>query len=224
MAAKKKAIERKVISKVEEAVENKKVWYSWRSYSRNQLIYIFAAVAVVAFLGFNFKQLVIAATVNGQPISRLTVLKQLEQQQGQQVLENLINESLIHQAARKQNINVAKSEIDDRVAEIEADLVAQGQTLESVLDLQGLTRGDLDNQIELQLLAERLLADNVEITAEEVAAFIEANVDFLPEDLSEEEINSQAEEQIRQQKLSQEFNDWLLSQRDDSNIQFFVEY
>jgi len=96
------------------------------------------------------------ATVNGQPISRLTLIREMEKSSGKQVLEGLIGKTLILQEAKKQNIFVGKEDIDQEMAKIEENFKNQGQDLNQLLAFQGMTRADLEEQIQLQKTAEKL--------------------------------------------------------------------
>jgi len=69
------------------------------------LIGLLVVVLVVA--AFLLKGLFIAALVNGQPISRFTVISELEKQSGKQALTSLVNQTLIFQEAKKKNITVS---------------------------------------------------------------------------------------------------------------------
>ncbi len=62
------------------------------------------------------------ATVNGQPISRSTFDSRLEASpMGRTVLQQLVQETLIEQYAKNNNISVSNAEIDAREAQIKAN-------------------------------------------------------------------------------------------------------
>ena len=60
---------------------------------------IIVLLAVLAYVGM---QQLVVATVNGVPVSRITLLKEMESQIGEQVLDSLITRQLIVQEAKKQ--------------------------------------------------------------------------------------------------------------------------
>src|SRR4030066_771684 len=68
--------------------------------------YVAFALILVIVLGLMYlaKGLFIAAVVNGRPVSRLTLIKNLEKAQGKTTLDNLITEELISQEAKKEQI------------------------------------------------------------------------------------------------------------------------
>jgi len=116
------------------------------------LLVIFVLVSAGLFL----KKELVVATVNGQPISRLTLIREMEKSSGKQVLEGLIGKTLILQEAKKQNALIGQEEIDQEIAKIEENFKNQGQDLNQFLAFQGITKADLEEQIQLQKLAEKL--------------------------------------------------------------------
>jgi foldase protein PrsA len=207
------------VSSVSESVETKKSRLS----GRNKII-IGAFILAAAYVVFFAKGVFIAATVNGRPVSRLSVIRELEKQGGAQTLESLVNEALIKQEAQKAGINPSKEELDGKVAEFTEQVTAQGQDIDSLLEAQGMTQEDFREQISIQLTLEKLLSERIEVTDEEVNGFIETNSEYLPQDLSEEEVNKLAREELFQQKLSGEFSTWLAEVTQASDINYFVEY
>jgi len=177
-------------------------------------------VLVVLYL---FKSLFVAAFVNGKPLSRISVIAELEKQYGKQALDSLVSKMLIYQEAKKQKIEVTEKEVDNLITEIEKAYESQGG-IDQVLLLQGMTRNDLKKQIETQLLIEKILAEKALVTTKEVNEYIETNKEALPGDLSSEEIEKSVEGQLRQQKISEEFQIWLTDVQQKAKINYFVEY
>ena len=181
-------------------------------------------VLALGYLLYVSKGLFVAATVNGTPVSRLSVVKELEKQGGQQVLESLVNEILIEQEAKKVGIEVTAEELDAKVAEFTEQVTAQGQEIDALLAAQGMTQEDFRSQIKIQIYIEKLMEDSVTVTDEELKSFIDTNKEFLPEGMSEEELNDFARDELKQQKLSGEFTTWLAEKKEAADINFFVEY
>lgn len=151
-------------------------------------IFIPLIVIILIVLAFVFKGVFVAALVNGQPISRLSLIKELEKQGGKQTLASLINQTLILQEAKKKNINISEKEVNEEVKKIEEDLKKQGQNLDTALLTQGMTRGDLIAQLKIRKLVEKLLADQIKVTDKEVADYVEKNKETFPENISDKEI------------------------------------
>ncbi len=182
------------------------------------------AVFVVLSLLFLFvKNWFLAAVVNNQPITRLDLLSELEKRAGKQTLDSLITKSLILQEEKKQNVAVPSQEVEDYIVQIKADLEKQGQKLEDVLKLQGMTENDLREQVEIQKAIEKMMGDKIQVTDEEVAAYLaQMNPEAKAEPTAEEKDN--AREQLKQQKLATEFDVWMNNLKSQSKIRYFLTF
>ena len=103
------------------------------------VIAIGVAVVLILVALFFAKGIFVAATVNGSPISRLSVVKELEKQGGKQALGAIIDKKLIETELNKQKMSVTPAEIDEEIKKIEAQVSSQGGTLEMALAQQGMT-------------------------------------------------------------------------------------
>jgi parvulin-like peptidyl-prolyl isomerase len=183
------------------------------------------ALVVAAFVGGYFlKGYFVAATVNGSPISRFAVIGELEKRGGPSILDNLINDKLIRQDAMKKNITVSKAEIDAAIATIETNLKSQSQDLNTALAAQGMTLKDLRDQITLQKLLEKLLADKITVTDDEITKYITDNKISIPAGSDEANTKSIIKQQIVQEKLGQEVQPLLDELKKAAKINIFVKY
>jgi hypothetical protein len=82
---------------------------------RRSYVITLAGLIIVMSAVFFARNYLIAAVVNGQPISRLTVIQDLERQGGKQTLDTLITKSLIKQEAKKKNITVSQADINSEL-------------------------------------------------------------------------------------------------------------
>lgn len=192
-------------------------------HSRTALI-IIGGIFLFLLGMFVLKSFLIAATVNGQFITRVAVIKELEKQGGQQTLEGLITKSLILQEAQKRNIVIGDDEINAKIKEIEDSLKSQQTTLDEALKAQGMTRDDLIRDIKLQILVQKLVEEKISLTDEEVAAYVKENDSFFPEDTTEEKKLQEGREQLKQQKISLETQNLIDQLRKNSKTVFFVTY
>jgi len=187
-------------------------------------IFIPLIIIVLVILAFLLKGLFVAALVNGQPISRLTLIAELEKQGGKQTLSSLVNQTLILQEAKKKNIEVNQKEIEAQSKQIEDSLTKQGQNLDTALAVQGLTRQDFMTQLKLRSLVEKLLANQIKVTDKEVTDYMEKNKETLPINLKEDEIKKGVTEQLKQQKLASASQGWLANLQKEAKINYFVNY
>lgn len=164
---------------------------------------------VVLVIGFLFKDRFVVATVNGKPVLRAEYVKQLEIQNGQAVLDNLILEKLILEEAKNQGVVVTQEQIDVEVDTLSQSMASQGQTIESVLAMQGMTLSDLHHQIRLKTLVQMLSQSNVEVTDEEVANYMAENEELVAQYEGEEDIESLIKEQLASQKSQESTSAWI---------------
>lgn len=179
------------------------------------------AVALVIYL---LRGLFIVAIVDGKPIWRLSIVEQLESEGGKRVLDQLVTTTLIYQEANRQNVRVDNKEVEKRIKEIEENLGKQGQTLDSVLALQGMSRSVLVEQLTLQMLIEKMLGKDIVVTDKEVADYIGKNKDLLPVGSDSEATKVQVREQLKQQKVNDRFKDWITNLQKSAKILYMLQY
>src|SRR3989344_5775011 len=116
---------------------------------------VFAAIIILFVFVYFFKGLFVAATVNGEQISRIAVIREIEKQNGKATLESLITKKLILQDAKKNNISITQADIEGEINKISANLKNQGTTLDKALEAQGMTRTQLNEEIKIQLIIQK---------------------------------------------------------------------
>ncbi|OGM79074.1 hypothetical protein A2382_01515 [Candidatus Woesebacteria bacterium RIFOXYB1_FULL_38_16] len=183
-------------------------------------LFILLVIGVVLYF---LKNLFLVGLVNNQPIWRLSVVRELEKQHGQEVTESIMTEILIAQEARKMGVSVLPKDVEDEISKLDAELKTQGQDLETVLAYQGMTREDLVKRMTMQKLIEGMLIDKVQVSDEEVAQYLKDNSN-LPEGVSQEEASMKAREALTQQKLQEQFFTWLTEVKKTANVRYFVNY
>ena len=182
-----------------------------------------AIIIIIGVLAYVYKGIFIAATVDGSPIMRLAVIQKLEKTSGKNLLDSLINEKLIQNEARAKNIIVSDDEINDQIKAIESQVAMQGNTLDAALAAEGMSMDDLKKQIMFQKEIEKLLADTINVTDEEVLQYIEDNKIQIPQG-QEAELTGQIKSEMRNQKLNTEAQALITNLKSKAKIQRFVDY
>lgn len=191
---------------------------------KNQRPFLVIVILVLLILLgglYYFKGQFISATVNGQPIWRLTLIKELEKQSGKATLENLITKALIFQEAKKQGVVISQEEIDQKMKELEDNFTAQGQDLDELLAAQNMTRDQLEEQLKIQLIIEKVFNQDIEVTDEEITAYFEAYPDYFPEGTDLESVKEDIRGQLQQEKSSDLVQSWLDSLQENAQINYF---
>lgn len=189
-------------------------------------LYVFAVAALLILAGlvYYFKGIFVAAIVNGKPIFRTTIVKELERQGGKQTLDSLITEELVYQEAKKQNVSISNDELGREIKKIEEQVSKQGQSFNSLLLSQGMTRESLKNRIKLQKLVEKMVGKEIKVTDKEVDEYVEKNKDSIPVDSDTRKVKEGIKQQLREQKLQEKVQSWLSGLQKNAKVFYFVKY
>lgn len=185
-------------------------------------LFFIGALAVAATV--LYRSYLVAAYVNGEQISRLEVIKQLEKANGKAALKQIITTKLIKQEAKKKNIEVNQGDIDKEIKTIETSLAQQGTTLDAALQSEGLTRAELTKQMETQILL-RKMVKTVAVTDAELAAYITANEAQLPPvEERDENFSTQIKQQMVQQKEQEAIQKFLAELESKADVKSVFAY
>lgn len=192
---------------------------------KNRKIFTLVVVIFLVLLGGYFaKGLFVVAVVNGQPISRLEVVKQLEKNGGASVEESLIDKALVKQEIARKKITVNKSDIQAYISQVEQSLKGQSQDINAALAAQGMTMADYEKQVEFQMQIQKLLADKVSVTDADVQKYINDNKAQLPTGQDLENAKPLIKSQLEQERLTTEIQALVASLKGTSKIIYFVKY
>lgn len=181
-----------------------------------------AWVVILAVALYYFRGQFVVATVNGQPIFRSALIRELEKQSGRQVLDNLILKTVIMQEANKQKVVVTPEEVDAEITKLEETFKNRGQDIDSALAVQGMTRADLKEQMMLQKLVEKMVNDEVTVTDEEVQKYMDENKAFLPKDAKPDELKAEVKRQLEQQKSTAKIQEWVGKLKDGAKVNHWL--
>ncbi len=184
---------------------------------------LFAVLLVVGAFLFT-RGYIVAATVNGSPISRLSIVGELEKQGGKQALEAAIQEKLLTDALTEKGIVITEEVVDAEIKLIEENVKGQGGTLEAALEQQAMTLEILREQIKTQKGVEEAIADKLVISDEEVAAYAKTAGIEKPAEMTEAEFADAIKSQLKQQKLQTEAAAFVQSLTDSANITYYISY
>ncbi len=181
-------------------------------------------ILVVAGLLYLGKSLFVAAMVNGRPISRVNVVKNLEKTGGKQALDNMVTKELITQEAKKQNIVVSDEDVQKEIDNLAKTVQSQGSTLDAALSTQGMTKSDLEENIRLQKTVEMLMASEIKVSDEDVKKYFDENKTTYGKDAKFDDLKESIKKDLEQEKVSTEFQKWYQKLQSESDIKYFVSY
>lgn len=176
-------------------------------------------IALLAF-GLYRKGYIVAATVNGQPITRSQLNQMLLNRFGDQTLELLITEKLIENEAKEKGVIVTQADIDKRIDETLKN-IGQQVTLDDLLKFQGLTKDELMKQIRLQIAVERILEKGINITDAQIEKYIATNASVIQATEAADK-KEEARGLILNEMIGQKIQPWFQELKAKSKIVKFV--
>lgn len=186
-------------------------------------ILIAGIIVLVGLIGYYFRGLVVAATVDGQLITRVALIQALEKSSGKQALESLITEKLIAREVRNKGVIVSDTDVDARIKQLSDEMTARGGTFEEALVSSGFTLDSLKKNVRTQLEVEKLLEGKTAVTEKEVDDYIALSKLNIPKNqlpLARKQIS----EQLKRDKLNKEGNALIELLRSKAKISYFVKY
>lgn len=174
---------------------------------KKHLFVLAVLVILLAVLGYFFKDKLIAATVNGNPIFRYELNQRLTSTFGKETLENLIVERLIGEEAARRNIVVNEDDVGREIEKMEESLGA-GTKLEDILKYQGVSLVDFKEQLKLRLQVNRILEKEITVTQEEVGQYLKDSAKTLVA-TGEAEKKAEASKNIKEKKINEKIQTWI---------------
>ena len=208
------------VSKINKSTLNK-YFKSFKSRRYLVLVIFLILLGIVLYLG---KSLFIAAIVGGRPITRLELVKELEKQSGKETLDNLVTKNLINQKAQKEGVTISNEDIQKEIENISKMVESQGSTLDAALSIQGQTRADLEENIRVQKTVEKMLQDEVKISDADLLKYFEDNKSLYGNEAKFEDLKEDIRGQLKQEKLSAAFQEWMTKLKSESQIIYFVNF
>lgn len=123
----------------------------------------------------------VVAKINNETITKEELYNFMVSQNGSQVLDYLISEKIVEMEAKANNITVTKEEIDKEI-EKAAEQYGGIEVFQQTLAMYGYSMDVIRKDVEKSLIIEKLLADRVEITEEEMRQYFEENKELFDEE------------------------------------------
>lgn len=189
--------------------------------NRNPTKRIYIVLILLALLAlFIFKKnLILAASVNGTPITQFELNQKLRAQYKDSTLNRMINEKIILDAAKQKGVTVGDEEIDRKISELESN-VGGAESLNGLLSQQGQDRSSLKDSIKLQLTVEKMFEGEATVSAKEIQDFIDQNKSQLQASDSAGQ-EKEVTDILKQQKVSKVFNDKFQELKQGANVQIY---
>jgi hypothetical protein len=178
------------------------------------LIIILIVAGTFSLFWFN-KSVFLAGTINGKVVTSPEFYSKLTKASGEEVFDSIVREVLIKQEASDQDITASEEEVDEKIKELE-DQLGGKDNLELALKQNKTSIDEVREQIAIQILVEKLLEDQIEVTDKEIANYIKENKQVSP-NLTKEE----AREAIKSSKLNEKFTTWFEELKNNATIETY---
>lgn len=213
MATKKKTTPKNVVA------EQKFSLPSVGNFRPPKVAYLAIVIIGLTLLLVAKKGWIIAATVNGSPMTNFEVLSKLNQQYRTQTLNQMINEKIILEEAKKNKVFITQKQIEDKISALEKN-VGGKETLDNLLSQQGQTKEGLKDQLKIQLTIEKMYSSEASVSAEEAEKFIAQNKDSLQATDSAGQ-TQEATDFLKQQKLAKIFQEKFQQLKTAAQVKIF---
>ena len=192
------------------------------NFSNKQLLIGLAVVLVVGFF-YNFRGLFIAATVNGEMISRREFNAEVQRMVGTKVLDQLVIQKLITQTIKSQGVVIDTQAVQSEIDVIKAGIEGTGITFEEALEKEGVVYAELVENITIKLGLKGLLADKIVVTEEEIDAYILARKIEVTEETKGETRNT-IKTQLEQEKFDLEVGPYLEGLKTEAKLKTYIKF
>jgi foldase protein PrsA len=144
----------------------------------NKLVMIFAMIFLGLLLIFAtaFTKTETAASVNGEKITKEELDAQLTEMYGADILDSLITNKVIEMEASKEKVKVTGNEIDEELTKLQESYGGE-EAFASALEQNQVSMDKIREDIEIYLLAEKMIGSSIEVTEDEMKTYFEENKD-----------------------------------------------
>ncbi|MCX6791588.1 MAG: SurA N-terminal domain-containing protein [Candidatus Gottesmanbacteria bacterium] len=190
-----------------------------RRFPVTKVALIIVVLGLVAIFVSN-KGLLVAAVVNGKPIFRWQLNSVMASRFGQQTLDSMVSQMLVDEEAKKAGVSVSQAEIAQKESNLVASL-GSNVSLDDVLQYQGMTKADFEDQLRLQLTVEKLLGKDITITDADITNYIATNASTLAAS-DEAGLKEEARQAIFSQQLNDKVQTWFAEVKTKAKILRFL--
>ncbi|GAM16488.1 peptidylprolyl isomerase [Mesobacillus selenatarsenatis] len=144
----------------------------------NKLLMVFTAVFLGLLLIFAtaFTKTETAASIDGEKITKEELNTKLTEMYGADILDSLITNKVIEMEASKEKVKVTGNEIDEELTKLQESYGGE-EAFASALEQNQVSMDKIREDIEIYLLAEKMIGSSIEVTEEEMKTYFEENKD-----------------------------------------------
>jgi foldase protein PrsA len=166
----------------------------------------------------------VVATVNGKPIWRTELIKELEKRNGKQTASFLLSKALVYQEAKNKGINVSENEIKDLFNKYDEQFKTQGTSLKDALSLQGITEDSYKEELKYELTVRKLLGDKIAVSDDEIKEYYDKNKSQFGKDQTLDAVKETIKQVLSDQKLSFNYQTLIQDLESKAKVKRFFNF
>lgn len=174
-------------------------------------------IGLVSSLLYFKKHWVVVALVNNKPITSFEVIGRMYQTYRKEMTDQMVNERVVFNEARKQGAMPTEGEVKDKIAEIEERYGGKSE-FEKILLENGQSRTNLEMNVRTLLAMEKMYGELVTVSDEEIEAYLRENSVEAVDEASRKE---KAKIGVREKKLNQLYGQKFQELKEAANIRVF---
>ncbi|MGV2942060.1 peptidylprolyl isomerase [Mesobacillus sp. LC4] len=142
----------------------------------NKLLMIFSVIFLGLLLVFAtaFTKTETAASINGEKITKDELNTKLTEMYGADILDSLITNKVIEMEATKEKVKVTGNEIDEELTKLQESYGGE-EAFAAALEQNQVSMDKIREDIEIYLLAEKMIGSSIDVTEEEMKTYFEEN-------------------------------------------------
>ncbi|WP_251009757.1 SurA N-terminal domain-containing protein [Bacillus sp. ISL-39] len=144
----------------------------------NKLPIIFGVIVLGLLLIFAtaFTRTETAASVNGEKITKEELDTKLTEMYGPDTLDSLITNKVIEMEAAKEKVKVTGNEIEEELTKLEESYGGE-EAFAAALEQNRVPMDRIREDIEVYLLAEKMIGASIDVSEDELKTYFEENKD-----------------------------------------------
>ncbi|WNF22256.1 peptidylprolyl isomerase [Mesobacillus jeotgali] len=142
----------------------------------NKLPIVFGVIVLGLLLIFAtaFTKTETAASINGEKITKDELNTKLTEMYGADILDSLITNKVIEMEASKEKVKVTGNEIDDELTKLQESYGGE-EAFAAALEQNQVSMDRIREDIEVYLLAEKMIGASIDVSEEEMKNYFEEN-------------------------------------------------
>lgn len=142
--------------------------------NKNYIILAAALVVITVIMSVAFSKQEAAATIDGEEISKEELYTKLTNLYGKDTLDSLITNKLIELEAKKEDMEVTGTEIDEELTKLQESYGGE-EGFTAALEQNNVSMEQVREDIEHYLLAEKLIKPSISVTEKDIKTYFDEN-------------------------------------------------